>query len=108
MSTAAKSWNTAASEESMSFVKALQCRECGRQYPKAPLSVCEYCFGPLEVSYDYDALKSQISRKTIQSRPPNMWRYRELLPIDGEASVGKQVGFTPLVRASNLAKRWGI
>jgi threonine synthase len=96
------------SEGRMSFVKCLQCRECGRQYPKAPLSVCEYCFGPLEVDYDYAALSGQISRKVIQSRSPNMWRYRELLPIDGEASVGKQVGFTPLVRANNLARRWGI
>jgi len=92
----------------MSYVESLQCRECGRKYPKAPLSVCEYCFGPLEVNYDYEALASRISRATIQSRPPNMWRYRELLPLDGEASVGRQVGFTPLVRATNLAKRWGI
>src|SRR5256886_2642523 len=108
MATAGKRLNTAASEESMSFVKALQCRECGKQYPKAPLSVCEYCFGPLEVSYDYEALSNKISREIIQRRSPNMWRYRELLPIDTEASVGKQVGFTPLVKASNLAKRLGL
>src|SRR5947199_1302758 len=108
MATTAKSLNTAASEGSMSFVKALQCRECGKQYLKAPLSVCEYCFGPLEVSYDYAALRNKISREVIQRRTPNMWRYRELLPIDGEASVGKQVGFTPLVKAVNLAKRMGL
>ena len=108
MATTAKSLNTAASEGSMSFVKALQCRECGKQYLKAPLSVCEYCFGPLEVSYDYAALRNKISREVIQRRTPNMWRYRELLPIDGEASVGKQVGFTPLIKAVNLAKRMGL
>jgi threonine synthase len=91
-----------------SFVTGLQCRECGKAYPKAPLSVCEYCFGPLEVNYDYAGLSIALSRETIQQRLPNMWRYRELLPIDGEASVGKQVGFTPLVRAGNLGKRLGI
>jgi len=91
-----------------SFVTGLRCRECGRHYPKAPLSVCEYCFGPLEVGYDYAALKGKFSRELIQSREPNMWRYREVLPIDGEATVGKQVGFTPLVRAVNLGKRLGI
>lgn len=108
MGTATKTIDPVRSEGRMSFVKSLQCRECGKQYAKAPLSVCEYCFGPLEVDYDYEALKNQISRKTIQSRPPSMWRYRELLPLDGEASVGRQVGFTPLVRATNLARRWGI
>jgi threonine synthase len=91
-----------------SFVTGLQCRECGKAYPKAALSVCEYCFGPLEVSYDYAALKSAFSREIIQQRPPNMWRYRELLPLDGDARVGSQVGFTPLVRAANLGKRLGI
>src|SRR5262245_4044944 len=95
-------------EGRMSFVKSLQCKECGKQYAMAPLSVCAYCFHPIEVDYDYEALKNRISRKTIQSRSPSMWRYRELLPLDGEASVGKQVGFTPLVHATNLARRWGI
>lgn len=92
----------------MSFVTGLQCRECGKSYPKAPLSVCEYCFGPLEVNYDYAALKEALSREMIERRQPNMWRYRELLPVDGEASVGRQAGFTPLVRAENLGKRLGI
>jgi len=91
-----------------SFVTGLQCRECGRPYPKAPLSVCEYCFGPLEVNYNYVAAKTALSQAIIERRPPNMWRYHELLPVDGEASVGGQVGFTPLVRARNLGKRLGI
>lgn len=91
-----------------SYVTGLQCRECGRPYPKAPLSVCEYCFGPLEVNYDYSAAKAVLSRAAIEKRPPNMWRYQELLPVDGEARVGRQAGFTPLVRADNLGKRLGI
>lgn len=91
-----------------SCVTGLQCRECGKHYPKAPLSVCEFCFGPLEVAYNYAALQGRFSRELVQSREPNMWRYREVLPIDGEATVGRQVGFTPLVRATNLGKRLGI
>lgn len=92
----------------MSHVTGLQCRECEKPYPKSPLSVCEHCFGPLEVNYDYNCLKGSVSRALIEKRQPNMWRYHELLPIDGEASVGRQVGFTPLVRALNLGKRLGL
>ena len=90
--------------KSMSYVKALTCRECGKDFPKEALHVCEYCFGPLEVSYDYDAIGKVITRELIESRGPNMWRYRELLPLEGEPTVGAQVGFTPLVKADNLAK----
>ncbi len=92
----------------MSFVNGLQCRECGKPYPKEPLSVCEFCFGPLEVVYDYQAIRPLVRREIIQKRAPNMWRYAELLPLDGEARVGAEVGFTPLIRAQNLAKRLGL
>ena len=92
----------------MSFVNGLQCRECGKPYPKEPLSVCEFCFGPLEVVYDYEAIRPLLRREVIRNRAPNMWRYAELLPLDGEARVGSQVGFTPLVRAGNLAERLGL
>lgn len=88
----------------MPFVKGLKCRECGRPYPKKPLHVCEFCFGPLEVDYRYDKIAKAISKEKIASRAPNMWRYRELLPLDHEPTVGDQVGFTPLVRARRLAK----
>lgn len=92
----------------MSYVKGLKCRECGKEYPKEALHVCEYCFGPLEVNYDYEKIKKSISRDVILKRPPNMWRYKELLPIDGEPKVGLDVGFTPLVRAKNLEKVLGV
>ena len=90
------------------FMKALKCRECGREYPLAATHVCEFDFGPLEVAYDYDRIKKALTRATIESRPQTMWRYRELLPIAGEPTVGAQVGFTPLVKADRLAKRLGI
>lgn len=91
-----------------SYVKGLRCRECKSEYEKAPKHVCELCFGPLEVVYHYDAIKKDISREKIESRKPNMWRYRELLPIDQKPTVGRQVGFTPLRRANRLAKLLGV
>lgn len=88
--------------------RGLKCRECGREYPKEALYVCDFCFGPLEVDYDYGTIAETITREAIQSRGANMWRYRELLPIDGEVTVGEQVGFTPLIKADRLAKRLGV
>src|SRR6188474_1728241 len=90
------------------FMKALKCRECGREYPLEATHVCEFDFGPLEVAYDYDRIKKSLTKAAIQSRLNSMWRYRELLPVAGEPTVGKQVGFTPLVKAHRLAKLLGI
>jgi len=90
------------------YMKALKCRECGREYPLAATHVCEFDFGPLEVAYDYERIKETLTRAEIQTRPQTMWRYRELLPIAGEPTVGRQVGFTPLVKADRLAKKLGI
>lgn len=92
----------------MSYMRGLKCRECGKEYPKEALHVCELCFGPLEVSYDYDAVGEVLSREEIERRPSNMWRYKELLPVEGDPSVGAQVGYTPLVRAHNLADALGV
>jgi len=89
-------------------MKALKCRECGREYPLAATHVCEFDFGPLEVVYDYDRIKSSLSRESIVKRSKNMWRYRELLPVASEPTVGCQVGFTPLIKADRLAKKLGI
>ena len=95
-------------EKHEGFMKALKCRECGREYPLAATHVCEFDFGPLEVAYDYERIKKSLTRAVIQSRPQTMWRYRELLPIAHEPTVGAQVGFTPLVKADRLAKHLGI
>ena len=89
-------------------MKALKCRECGREYPLEATHVCEFDFGPLEVAYDYDRIKKSLTKAAIESRPKTMWRYRELLPVASEPTVGKQVGFTPLVKADRLAKALGI
>ena len=90
------------------FMKALKCRECGREYPLEAKHVCEFDFGPLEVAYDYERIGRELTREKIADRMHSMWRYRELLPVAGEPTVGRQVGFTPLVKADRLAKRLGI
>ena len=96
------------SAASNGFMKALKCRECGREYPLSATHVCEFDFGPLEVAYDYERIQRSLSREVICQRPQTMWRYRELLPVAGEPQVGRQVGYTPLVKADRLAKRLGI
>jgi len=92
----------------MNFVNGLKCRECGREYSKQPISGCEECFGPLEVDYDYDAISRVFSREIIASRSKSLWRYRELLPLDENPTVGLSSGATPLVRANRLACVLGI
>src|ERR1700689_256060 len=95
-------------EKHAGFMKALKCRECGREYPLAANHVCEFDFGPLEVVYDYDRIKQSLTRAVIQSRPKSMWRFRELLPVAGEPTVGLESGGTPLIKADRLARRLGI
>lgn len=90
------------------YFSNLKCRECGRLYPKQAIHVCDFDFGPLEAAYDYEAIGKVLTREVIQSRPQTMWRYRELLPIDTEPTVGTQVGFTPLVKADRLARALGV
>ncbi|HZS40739.1 MAG TPA: threonine synthase [Polyangia bacterium] len=90
-----------------STVLGLRCRECGRDYPKQALHVCEFCFGPLEVAYDYPLIAERLTRELIARRAPTLWRYRELLPIDEPPTVGLDAGFTPLVRARNLGRALG-
>ena len=90
----------------------LRCRECGRTWGNQPRSICDDCFSPLEVAYDYDALRSAIAqgtftRERIAQRPPNMWRYAELLPLPKGYEPRFPVGFTPLFQAPHLAARLG-
>jgi threonine synthase len=92
----------------MSFMKALKCKECGEEYPKEPLHVCDICFGPLEAAYNYDLIKEALSREVIEGRDRNIWRYKELLPVDKEPTIGLEVGYTPLIRAESLGKALGV
>ena len=92
----------------MPYVEGLRCRECGRPYPAEALHVCEWCFGPLEVVYDYDAIRAVTSRSRIAAGPLSIWRYADLLPAAAEGAVNLGAGFTPLVRADRLAAELGL
>lgn len=92
----------------MSFVKGMKCRACGQEYPLSPLYVCEACFGPLEVDYDYDGLARTLTRDSFKDGPKGMWRYQALLPFQGDDPVDIGAGFTPLLRADNLAEELGL
>ena len=86
----------------------MKCRVCGKLYPESAINFCVDDFGPLEVAYDYAKIQAKISRKLFESRPANMWRYHEFLPLAGEPTVGRNVGGTPLVRADRLADALGV
>jgi threonine synthase len=88
--------------------KSLKCKECGAEYELKPLHVCEFCFGPLEVTYDYSALRSTVTRQTIQAGPNSIWRYRKFLPVASENPIDVGTGMTPLVRSHRLARRLGL
>ena len=92
----------------MSFERSLRCRECGREFPLKPIFFCEFCFGPLEVDYDYEGIAQAMTRESIAAGPATLWRYAELLPCDPEYRVDLGAGFTPLLRADRLAKALGI
>src|ERR1700730_9694975 len=85
----------------------LRCRECGETFGNQPRSICEDCFSPLEITYDYDSIRPSISRDLLASRAPNMWRYRELLPLPAGYQPSLPVGCTPLVSALRLGGKIG-
>jgi threonine synthase len=87
---------------------ALKCKECGAEYEPQATHVCEFCFGPLEVSYDYEALRRQVTRESIQAGPNSIWRYRSFLPVSTQNPIDVGTGMTPLVRANRLARRLGL
>lgn len=92
----------------MTYARGLKCRECGRLYPLEALHVCEFCFGPLEVDYDYDGIRANVSKEKIAAGPKTIWRYRDFLPVGGDRVVDIGAGFTPLLRADNLARELGL
>ena len=91
----------------MSYARALRCRKCGQEYPLQPLNRCDFCLSALEVSYDYKAMARGLSREELAAGPRSMWRYRDMLPVEGE-EVDIGTGFTPLVKADNLGRELGL
>ncbi|NCO95569.1 MAG: threonine synthase [Armatimonadetes bacterium CG_4_10_14_3_um_filter_66_18] len=92
----------------MSRLKGLRCRECGAEYGLEPTHVCEFCFGPLEVQYDYEAIREQLSVESIQAGPSTLWRYQPLLPVEGNELVDLGAGWTPFLKADRLGKALGL
>jgi threonine synthase len=91
----------------MSYVKGLKCKECGHRVPVSPVHVCEQCFGPYEVEYDYAKMEGKVTRESIARGPKSLWRYKDLLPVEGQPKTGFHSGFTPLKKADRLAKELG-
>ncbi len=85
----------------------LRCRECGKTYGHQPLSICDECFSPLEVTYDFEYARTRFSRETISQGPLNMWRYRTLLPVADTYVPQTPSGLTPLVQAPRLGAQFG-
>jgi threonine synthase len=92
----------------MPFVEGLRCRECGRSYPAEARHVCDFCFGPLEVAYDYEAMGAVVTRQSIEAGPPSIWRYADLLPVSSNLPVDLSAGFTPLLKAERLGEVLGL
>ena len=92
----------------MSDLYELRCKECGKTWGNSPRSFCEDCFSPLEVSFDYNALRKTVRREDLAARPFTMWRYAEFLPLQGGDVPRGQIGGTPLVKSTKLAARWGV
>lgn len=96
----------------MGYVRGLHCRECGRETAIAPVHVCEFCFGPLEVSYDYDAMRGNVTRASIEAGPRSIWRYADLLPVLPGSDLTQRVdlgaGFSPLIPAPRLGAALGL
>ncbi|MGE0599713.1 MAG: threonine synthase [Dehalococcoidia bacterium] len=92
----------------MSFATNLRCRECHREYPLEARHVCDFCFGPVEVTYDYDGISRNVTRASIAAGPASLWRYKDFLPVEAENAIDIGAGFTPLVRAKNLGKVLGL
>ena len=91
----------------MGYARALRCRKCGHEYPLQPINLCESCLSPLEVSYDYKAMAKVVSREKLAAGPSSMWRYADLLSVEGEV-VDIGTGFTPLTKADRLGQELGL
>ncbi len=87
---------------------SLCCRICATEHPLVATGSCTRCFGPLDPTYDWGALRSRISRSSIEAGPQSIWRYADLLPVEAPEEARLAPGMTPLVPAPRLAEEIGI
>jgi threonine synthase len=106
--TQATTLNPAILNKTGATFSALRCKECAAEYEPKATHVCEQCFGPLEVKYDYDLIRSRVTRETIEAGPNSIWRYKEFLPVESADPIDVGTGMTPLVKANRLARRLGL
>ena len=92
----------------MSYATGLRCRKCGQEYPLQPIRVCDFCLSPVEVKYDYKAMAGVLNHQKISKGPCTIWRYRDMLPVEGKGEIDIGTGFTPLVKADNLGSALGL
>ena len=92
----------------MSSLEALKCKECGERYELTARYVCDICFGPLEVAYDFSGLDAAEVKRRIQGGPQDIWRYADFLPFEQRPQTALAAGVTPLVKADRLAERLGL
>lgn len=95
-------------QDQTAYFKGLKCKECGTEYKAEAVHVCELCFGPLEVNYDFTPLKGKITRQDIQSGPNSIWRYRQFLPVETTDPIDMGTGMTPLLKSHRLARQLGL
>jgi threonine synthase len=95
-------------QDKTAYFKGLKCKECGTEYKAEAIHVCEMCFGPLEVNYDFSALKGKITREDIESGPNSIWRYRQFLPVETNDPIDMGTGMTPLLKSHRLARQLGL
>jgi threonine synthase len=91
----------------MTYATHLICRQCGTRRTLGPHYYCDDCFGPLDVSYDYAAVRRQVSRAHVAAGPGSIWRYRALLPVEGNP-IDLRTGWTPLLKAERLGRELGL
>jgi len=89
-------------------VIGLKCRVCGKEFPNAPLYACDNCFGPLEVVYNWEVIKDEISKEKVEKGPKSIWRYADLLPVESTRPVDLGAGYTRFIKAENLAEEIGL
>ena len=87
---------------------SLSCRVCATEHPLEAIGSCSRCFGPLDPVYDWDRLRTTVTRERLASGPASIWRYEELLPVAAPEEPRLAPGFTPLVPAPRLAEEIGV
>src|SRR5436189_936876 len=91
-------------------VTHLECGACGLRHEAQRLhNLCTQCGKPLLVRYDFKSAARSLKRESLKDRQPDLWRYREVLPVENEDNiVSFGEGFTPILHAKRLGSQIGL